>query len=87
LRGLGKLLPEYYGGMYTDAAINIMKAMTEKFTNFDPATDDMLNYGTERRPPEGFDPSKCGIHMSIIYGDFFYTEALLKMLESDFFIW
>ena len=84
---LGRLLPEYYGGLYTHAAIKIMKAMTEKFCNFDPATDDMLGFGTGRRPPEGVDPAKCEIHQSIIYGDFFYIEALLKIVGSDFFMW
>ena len=84
---LAKALPEDEGGMYANAAINILKAMREKFMNFDPSTDDMLGYGTVRYPQEGLDPANCGIHISIIYGDFFYTEAVLKLLGSEFNPW
>jgi len=84
---LAKLLPEDEGGMYMNAAVNILRAMGDKFMNFDPATDDMLGYGTVRYPAPGLDFSKCGVHVSIMYGDFFYTEAVLKLLESDFNPW
>ena len=63
--------------------------MGEKFCDFDPANDHMLDYGTERYPadytPEGL--KKAGVHMSIIYGDFFYTEAVLKLLGATFTPW
>ena len=52
--------------------------------NFDPETDDMLGYGTTMYPTEGKRP---GIHISIIYGDYFYTEAILKLLGSEFLPW
>lgn len=84
---LGKLLPEGEGGMYTNAAINILKAMTEKFANFDTECDNLLDYGTERYPIAGVTPEQAGVHINIIYGDFFYVEAILKMLGSDFMIW
>lgn len=83
---LAKILPECEGGMYMFAAVNLMKAMTEKFANFDTECDNLLDYGTERYPTEG-DPKLAGVHMNIIYGDFFYVEAILKMLDSDFMIW
>ena len=83
---LAKLLPENEGGMYAFAAINLLRATTEKFANFDPETDDMIGGGSVAYPtPERKKPTK--IHASIIYGDFFYTEALLKILGSDFFMW
>ncbi len=84
---LGRVLPEYYGGLYTHAAINILRAM-EKFCNFDLETDYMLGYGTDRCPRENeTDTSKIGLNIPIIYGDFFYTEAILKILGSEFFMW
>ncbi len=86
---LAKILPENEGGKYLDAAINLLRAMGEKFCDFDPANDHMLDYGTERYPadytPEGM--KKAGVHMSIIYGDFFYTEAVLKLLGATFTPW
>ena len=85
---LAKLLPEHEGGMYAHAAIKMLKAMGEKFCNFDPANDHMLDYGTVRYPiPGQFTPEKAEVHVSIIYGDFFYTEAILKLLGSEFNPW
>ena len=84
---LAKLLPENEGGMYANAAVNILRAMGEKFCNFDPATDDMLGYGTIRYPAQSVLKSDPGVHISIIYGDMFYTEAVLKLLGSEFFVW
>ena len=85
---LAKRLPEGEGGMYMNAAIKILKAMTDAFCNFDPANDHMLDYGTVRYPVPGqFDEKQAGVHISIIYGDYFYTEALLKLLGSEFYTW
>ena len=83
---LAKILPENEGGMYMNAAINMLRAMGEKFCNFDPANDHMLDFGTVRYPVDG-DMKKAGVHISIIYGDYFYTEAVLKLLGSEFFPW
>ena len=84
---LAKLLPDDEGGMYANAAINILKAMGEKFMNFNPDTDDMLGYGTQRYPGPDLEFDKCGVEISIIYGDFYYTEAILKLLGSEFNPW
>ena len=85
---LAKLLPEDEGGMYMNGAINLLKAMEKAFCNFDPATDDMLGYGTRRYPVEGvYTEETAGVHISIIYGDYFYTEAILKLLGAEFFPW
>ena len=72
--------------MYMNGAINLLKAMEKAFCNFDPANDHMLDYGTVRYPV-GMTEKQAGVHISIIYGDYFYTEALLKLLGSDFFTW
>ncbi len=83
---IAKAVGENEGGMYMNAAINILKAMREKFMNFDPNTDDMLGYGTMKYPVDG-NYQAAGVHISIIYGDFFYTEAILKLLGSEFNPW
>ena len=82
---VAKLLPENEGGMYMHGAVNMLRAM-EKCCNFDPANDHMLDYGTVRFPVDG-DWKKAEVHISIIYGDYFYTEAILKLLGSEFFPW
>ena len=85
---LAKALPENEGGMYMNAAVKILKAMTEKFCNWDPANDHMLDFGSVRYPiPGTFTEKQAGVHVSIIYGDYFYTEAILKLLGAEFFPW
>ena len=85
---LAKHLPENEGGMYISAAISILRAMEEKFMNWDHEVDNMLGYGTVRYPVPGkFTEKSAGVHISIIYGDYFYTEALLKLLGSEFLPW
>ena len=83
---LAKALPECEGGIYADAAVNLLQKMGEKFCNFDPENDHMLDYGSIRYPV-GRTPKEAGIHISIIYADFFYTEAILKLLGSEFNPW
>ncbi len=85
---LAKLLPENEGGVYMNGAINLLKAMEKSFCNFDPANDHMLDYGTRLYPVEGeYTEETAGVHISIIYGDYFYTEAILKLLGAEFFPW
>ncbi len=82
---LGRLLPEGEGGMYMNGAIKMLRAMEEKFCDFNPENDHMLDYGTVRYPyQESF---MKGVHISIIYGDYFYTEAVLKILGEEFLPW
>ena len=74
--------------MYMNAAINMLRAMGEKFCDFDESNDAMLGYGSVRYPIPGvYDEKKAGVHKSIIYGDYFYTEAILKLVGAEFFPW
>jgi len=81
---LAKLLPEDEGGMYMNAAMKLLHAMDEHFCNYDEENDHLLDYGTVRYP---MDETTPGVHVSIIYGDYFYTEAILKLLGAEFFPW
>lgn len=60
-------------------AINILKAMEKEWCNWDKDEDSVLQMGTEAY--------KWGHHIPIIYGDFFFTEAILKLKGSKFLIW
>ena len=60
-------------------AINILKAMEKEWCNFEENEDSILQMGTEAY--------NWGHHMPIIYGDFFFTEAILKLKKSKFLIW
>lgn len=85
---IAKALPENEGGFYLDGAIKMLRAMEEKFTNYDVENDHILDYGTVRYPIKGvYTPEQAKVHISIIYGDFFFTEAILKLLEAPFLPW
>jgi len=68
---------------YTESAIKILKATDENFCDYDENTDALVLYGTERYPRAGTQ----GVHIPIIYGDFFFVEAMLKLKGSSFLIW
>lgn len=83
---LAEQLPEEEGAKYLQAAIHILRAMADKFCDFTIENDILLGYGSERYPVDG-DLKKAGVHMPIIYGDFFYIEAVLKLLGNEFTPW
>ena len=82
---LAKALPENEGGMYLHAAINILRAIEAKFADYNPDRDDMITHGTVLYPKKPEQMS--GVHISIIYADYFFTEALLKLLGEEFMPW
>lgn len=70
---------------YTDTAIKILKATDKYFCNYDVDYDSIVQMGSERYPNR--EEWMAGVHIPIIYGDFFYVEALLKLRNRDFSIW
>lgn len=82
---LAKALPEHEGGMYMHAAINILKAIEKNFADYNPDRDDLITHGTVLYPIKPGQESV--VHISIIYADYFFTEALLKLLGDEFLPW
>ena len=64
---------------YLSSAINILKAMEKEWCNWTDEDDSILQMGCEAY--------HGGVHRNIIYGDFFFTEAILKLKGSKFLIW
>lgn len=80
---LAKLTQGEKGIYYRDAAIKLMRVLDEYFCDYDKEKDSILQMGTERYPHNDM----RGVHIPIIYGDFFYVEALLKLKNNEFLIW
>ena len=82
---IAKCLGDDRGEYYMQEAIKILKAMDANFCNYSDDEDALVLMGSERYPHDerGFK----GLHIPIIYGDFFYVEALLKLKGNDFLIW
>lgn len=66
---------------YQDAALRILKACDEKFNCWDPDKDGIVSGGSLRY----HDDRMAGA--SIIYGDYFLTEALLKLNNKYLPVW
>lgn len=82
---LAKALPEHEGGMYMHAAVNMLRAIENKFADYNPDRDDLITHGTVLYPIKPGQESV--VHISIIYADYFFTEALLKLLGDEFMPW
>ena len=66
---------------YLDAALNILKAMEKNFCDWSEDNQAILLMGTERYDDD------AGRHISIIYGDYFFTEAIYKLKGFDMLFW
>ena len=81
---LARVLPEDEGGVYFDAAIKILKTLDEKCCDYTASEDSILQMGTERYPQNG---NMKGVHIPIIYGDYFFIEAIYKLKGFDILFW
>ncbi len=76
---ISRHVPENEKGMYLNAAIKMLKAMEERFCNWDDTEDSILQYGTERYGH--------GEHMPIIYGDYYFAEAIYMLRDGKYRFW
>lgn len=83
---IAKNVGEYEKDIYLSAAIKMLKAMEKAWCNWDENEDAVLMMGTERYVNEDGLGAK-GLHIPIIYGDYFFAEAILKLTGSDFLPW
>lgn len=82
---IAKCVSEEEGLRYTQEAINILKACDEKCCNYEEDEDAIVFMGSERYPLKGI--NRKGVHIPIIYGDFFFLEAIFKLKGNDFLLW
>lgn len=76
-------VPELEKNFYLQAATKITIACEKKFANWDIETDGIMYGGTA-----AYHSSKdLSFETSLIYGDYFFLEATLRMLEKGFRIW
>jgi len=71
---------EYEKPLYIKAALQILKATDKKHCNWNPDEDAIVGCGTSAY--HGKDKE-----VPIIYGDYFFIEGILRLLDKDFLIW
>ena len=69
--------------LYVKAALSILKACEAKFCNWDPEQDSIVDGGTFYY----YDPKGTNTEVPIIYGDYYFIEAIMKLRDSELFIW
>ena len=75
---IAKHVHEHEQDLYMNAAINLLKAAESTWCNWDENEDSILQNGAARY---GMEPEP------IIYGDYFFAEAILKLKGSEFLPW
>ena len=73
---------EYEKAFYTGCALKILRACEKKFANWNIDNDGIIGGGTAAWHGKSDDTE-----VPIIYGDYFFTEALLRLLGKSFSIW
>ena len=79
---IARLVPEHEKKLYLNAAMNLLKAMEKNFCNWTEEEQSILQMGTEAyfcRPQ--------GKHAAIIYGDYYFIEAIYKLKGFDMLFW
>src|SRR5690606_1582928 len=72
---IANALPEIQGRPYKEAAKRILLSLTQNYGTWDrPEHEGILLEGT------GNKPTGTNIDVSLIYGDYFYLEAIVKLL-------
>ncbi|GHV37016.1 glycosyl hydrolase family 88 [Spirochaetia bacterium] len=79
---LAELAAENERKIYFDAALKILKATESKYCDWDPSRDSIVQKGTAQYhdKPEEF-------HVPLIYGDYFFIEAVYRLLYPESRVW
>lgn len=77
---IAKNVPEYERKLYYSTAIKLLRVLDEHFCNYELDEDSILQMGTERWKN---DINARGVHIPIIYGDYYFVEAIYKLKGFD----
>ena len=77
---IAEYVGEHEKALYEDTAKNIVHAIAEKYADYNPDTDGLVGGASESY-------NGPHIHVPIIYGDYFFVEAVLRLAGKHFMIW
>ncbi len=77
---IAKAVDEGEKELYLEAAVKLVKTLAEKRCDFTEKEDAIVLNGTEAYHSDGH-------HMAIIYGDYFFIEAVNKLRGSNLLLW
>jgi unsaturated chondroitin disaccharide hydrolase len=73
---------EYEKKLYSDAALKLLQSGEKAFADWNIETDGIIGKGTG-----AYHGNEHITEVPIIYGDFFFLEAILRLLKKNFQIW
>jgi unsaturated chondroitin disaccharide hydrolase len=73
---------EHEKKLYSGAAVKLLAATEKAFADWNIETDGIIGRGTA-----AYHGQARETEVPIIYGDYFFTEAVLRILGKDFLIW
>lgn len=76
---IARHVPEFEKGLYLNSAIKILKETEEKYCDWTETQAAIVQMGTEAYTN--------GHNMPIIYGDYYFIEAILKLKNMDILFW
>lgn len=65
---------------YNDVAFKIIESLSKTYCNWNPEEDSLVSHGSVAYHSDE-------IHVPIIYADFFYIEALMKLMGKSIHLW
>lgn len=80
---IAKNVGKYEQKLYLEPALKLLKTLDEKYCDYTLDEQSVLQMGSEAYRLDK--PEK--IHMPIIYGDYFFTEAIYKLKGFDMLFW
>lgn len=79
---IAKIVPKYEKKLYLNAAMQLLRSMEEKFCDWTLEEQSILQKGTE-----AYNCRPQGKEVPIIYGDYFFIEAIYKLKGFDMLFW
>jgi len=73
---------EHEKAMYLEPALKTLQACEKAFANWDINEDGIMGNGAQSYHAKGYDKNA-----PIIYGDYFFVEAVMRVLGKEFLIW
>ncbi|MGM0123965.1 unsaturated chondroitin disaccharide hydrolase [Enterococcus sp. AZ194] len=78
---IAKHVGEYEKDFYIQAAVNLVQAIEKSYANWDETVDSVIDFST------GAYHDEANKQVPIIYADYYFVEAIVRLLEKDFIIW
>jgi unsaturated chondroitin disaccharide hydrolase len=79
---LSGLMAENERELYLDAAMKILKTTESTYCDWGPSRDSIVQKGTAQ-----YHGKLDEFHVPLIYGDYFFIEAVYRLLDADFKVW